>query len=60
MLFAKAIVVESKGKLVNWATFGAHQMKQKSIVKNAKLKAQGSRQVKLVQQVLGNNYKRNQ
>jgi len=34
--FAKAIVTKSKGKHVNWATFGAHFMKQKLIVKNVK------------------------
>jgi hypothetical protein len=39
MLFARAIVAESKGKHVNWATFGVHLMNQKSIVKNVKQEA---------------------
>jgi len=34
--FAKAIVVESNGKHVNWATFGLHLVKQKLIMRNAK------------------------
>jgi hypothetical protein len=39
MLFAKAIIAKWKGKHVNWATFGAHLMKQKSIMKNVKQEA---------------------
>jgi hypothetical protein len=36
MSFAKAIVLESKGKYVNWVAFNLHLMKQKLIVRNAK------------------------
>ncbi len=47
MLFARAIVIESKGKHVNWATFGAQLMKQKSIVKDAKQKATRIKAIKI-------------
>jgi len=39
MSFAKAIVAKSKSKHVNWVAFGAHLMKQKSIVRNVKQEA---------------------
>jgi hypothetical protein len=39
MSFARAIVAKSKSKHVNWAAFGVHLMKQKSIVRNVKQKA---------------------
>lgn len=39
MSFAKTIIVKSKGKHVNWANFGVHLMKQKSIVMNVKQEA---------------------
>jgi nucleoid DNA-binding protein len=37
--FAEVIIAKSKGKHVNLVAFGAHLMKQKSIVRNVKQEA---------------------